>query len=91
MTLDEVEDRLRKKFLYKECRHKHHLGGEETTYDGDGNPTVTVVAGQEFKKVINVKMTYGPPSGWYWGARLIFDDGTISGDFARMKDIEVKE
>jgi len=87
MTLDEVEARLRKRFLHRKCRVRFALGGSETAY-AEGKPKVRIIAGQEFKKVVDIEVG-GQPSAWNWYARFLFEDDTISASFTRMRDIEV--
>ena len=91
MTLYDIEQKMRKKFLFKKCRRRGSMsGGSETTYDNDGTPTVRIISGPEFKKVVDIKMN-GQPSGWYWTAEFTYEDDSISGLFERMSDVEIKE
>lgn len=89
MTLEEKKERLEEKFIGKKCRKIGFLGGSETI--GSGKSAITrIVSGQEFKKVVGIEI-YGQPSAWTWGAKLVFEDGSISGLFERMTDIEIQE
>ena len=88
MNLSEREDYLEEKFLGKICCHRRAGSGIETI--GRGKDKIVNVGSKAgvFKKVTKVEITVGPPSGWYWGARLWFEDGTFT-DFSKMGDIEV--
>ena len=90
MNLSEREDYLKEKFLGKMCCHRSASYGIETI--GAGKDKIVNVGSKAgvFKKVIEVEITCGPPSGWTWSARLWFVDGTFT-DFSKMGEIEVSE
>jgi len=89
MKLWEREQYLRKKFVGKMCCHRSAGSGVETI--GSGKDKVVNYSSEPgvFKRVAKVEMTSGPPSGWTWGARLWYADGTFS-SFSKMGDIEIK-
>ncbi len=91
VALSEVKDILREKFFNKECRIRGTFGGSETTYDNEGNEIVRIVAGQDFNTVVGLYRMAGPPSGWYWTANFLFENGLISSTFTKISDVEVKE
>ena len=89
MAIDKKRDRMEDLFMNKQCRVKGSSGGSETV--GSGKDAVTrIIRGQEFGTVVGIEI-FGPPSGWSWSARLVFADGTLSGNFERFSDVEVKK
>lgn len=89
MNLAEREAYLKKKFVGKMCCHHSLSIGIETIGHGkDKTVNIGSKAGV-FKRAVRVEMQYGPPSGWYWCARLWFVDGTFT-DFSKMNEIKVK-
>ena len=77
MGLYELEDKLRKRFIGKYCKVIGEL-------NDDYSPVV-------YKWVSNIVDIYGPPSAWYWQAKLYFTDDTTSHSFTRMKDVKIRK
>ncbi len=90
MKLWEREHYFEEKFVGKICRHRSAGYGREVI--GSGKDKIVNIGSKAgvFKKVASVEITGGPPSGWYWMARLWFEDGTFT-DFSKIGDIEIKE
>jgi len=75
MGIHKLEWKLRRRFIGKYCK----VSGE---VNSDFKPV-------DFKKVVDIVEVFGPPSAWYWQAKLMFYDGTLSNWFERMRDVEI--
>jgi len=87
MGLEDIRDRLEKRFYGKYCKSKGELN-----IKGELIPDVSHV---DFKEVIRIITRIVDisdlPSAKFWKAKLEYKDGSMSNWFVRMSDVEIKK